>query len=971
MNIWVRRSLEAAVLAAGFAIVGAGAANAAEPATDVVTSALPNLTNLSSLPDPTGVLGGVLGNQRHAAPTAKSVSHQATGKHAARHQKRSARDSKRAYRPGRHAAPAPVHGAIDVPVDVGDNAVGTPFGQLDLPSYADEFSTRTVTDPVEAAIGPAVTSAGPAGDVSGPAASAVGEVTSAVATVGRRGDGDQYTPFPRPNVARHGVPEGDALLGNRADADLVVPVQISGNAIAAGGPAYVEGVDNSQSYDNSEDVTTGGAGSPLGGNVVDADWAVPVQVANNAVAGLGDAATVDGRAEQNVTTGGDDVTDGRGGFLAGNVVAGQWATPVQATGNAATLLGRSDVADSRATNTTSSGGAVETWGTGGVGAGNVGAAPLGLPLELNGNAPAAGGIATATSHASDDVTAGGTRPGNIGRQTFVQTDGDDALGSGNVVQPQGALVGNAAANAAAGAGQSLTGGAHSPFRTEPVDLFGRQIYGSSATYTVWPPEAARSASASSSTSNNVTAGGYTTTSAMNGGLSGNIADAPVAAPAELVCVAGSVVGDANCADGNKSTNTAGGKTFTNGNGSSLSGNVASSPLATTAEGFGAGGTAVGTASSTTDETKNVKAGGYTGSLGDDSLGSGNLALTPIAAPGESFGLGGAAGGQSTGSATETKDVEAGANGNTNDDNGTISSNVLAAPVALPAQAFGMGAGGIGKGTGKAESHTKAKAGHKYVGTGALGTVAGNIVQAPLAWPAQVHGIGGALGGVGRGLSSNTTEASAGGPNIANGSGGAASGNVVQAPTAGAGSVFGHAADGFGLADGHAGNDVTSTAGGFTQTAGDGGAISGDVVSGQFVPVGQAFGAAADAIGAAGSTAMNTTTATSGGDIATTGADGALAGQALDVPAAAVPQAFGDTASLLGSAGNLHENDVVGTAGGSVTDAGGIGQLPVRAVAQVDKLNLPLAGTAFSAGENFTDVLVGQSVPFVDLPVVTD
>jgi hypothetical protein len=972
MNIWVRRSLEAAVLAAGFAIVGAGAANAAEPATDAVTSALPNLTNLSSVPDPTGLLGGVLGNQRHAAPAgAGAVSHKATGRHAAKHQRRSARDSKRAYRPGRHAAPAPVHGAIDVPMDVGDNAIGTPLGQLDLPSYTDELSTRTVTEPVEEAVGPVVTSAGPAGDVSGPAAAAVGEVTSAVATVGRRGGGNEDTPFPRPNVARQGVPQGDALLGNRADAGLVVPLQISGNAIAAGGPAYVEGIDHSQSYDNTEDVTTGGAGSPLAGNVVDADWAVPVQLANNAVAAVGTAETVDGRAEQNVSTGGDDVTDGRDGFLAGNVLAGQWATPVQATGNAATLLGRSDVADSRATDTTTSGGAVDTWGTGGVGSGNVGIAPLGLPLELNGNAPAGGGIATATAHAADYVTTGGTMSGNKGRPTWVQTDGDSAFGSGNVVQPQGALVGSVASNAAAGAGQAFTGGAHSPFRTEPVDLLGRQIYGSSATYTVWPPEAMRSASSTSSTTNKVTSGGYTTTSSRDGGLSGNVADAPVAAPAELVCVAGSAVGDADCADGNKTTNSAGGKTFTNGNGSTLSGNTASSPLATTAEGFGAGGSAVGSASSTTQETKNVKAGGYNGSLGDDSLGSGNLAETPISAPGETFGLGGAAAGQSAGTATETKNVTAGSDGNTNDDNGTLASNVLAAPVALPAQAFGIGAGGVGRGTGKAKSHTTAKAGHKYTGTGALGTIAGNIVQAPLAWPAQVHGIGGGVGGVGRGLSSNTTAASAGGPNLADGTDGAAAGNVVQAPTAGAGSVFGHAADGLGLADGHAGNDVTSTAGGSTDTAGDGGALSGDVVSGQFVPLAQAFGAAADAIGGADSTAMNATTATSGGDIATTGADGALAGQALDVPAAAVPQAFGDTASLLGSAGNVHENDVVGTAGGSVTDAGGIGQLPVRLLAQVNKLNLPLAGTAFSAGENNTDVLVGQSSPLVDVPFATD
>lgn len=47
---------------------------------------------------------------------------------------------------------SPLDGSVTVPVDVGNNAVGTPFGQYDGPEHQEEYSTKQVTDPVKDAI---------------------------------------------------------------------------------------------------------------------------------------------------------------------------------------------------------------------------------------------------------------------------------------------------------------------------------------------------------------------------------------------------------------------------------------------------------------------------------------------------------------------------------------------------------------------------------------------------------------------------------------------------------------------------------------------------------------------------------------------------------------------------------------------------------------------------------------------------
>jgi hypothetical protein len=99
--------------------------------------------------------------------------------------------------------------------------------------------------------------------------------------------------------------------------------------------------------------------------------------------------------------------------------------------------------------------------------------------------------------------------------------------------------------------------------------------------------------------------------------------------------------------------------------------------------------------------------------------------------------------------------------------------------------------------------------------------------------------------------------------------------------------------------------------------------SGNVVSPQVLPVVQSFANAASGVGGVNSSlATNATEAESGGDIDTSGDDGRLAGNLVDVPADAVVQPFGNAVALLGSksaAAGLNETQ--GEVGGTSTSSG--------------------------------------------------
>ncbi|MGH3433029.1 MAG: beta strand repeat-containing protein, partial [Thermocrispum sp.] len=890
-------------------------------------------------------------------------------------------------------APAsPLDGSLTIPVDIGDNAIGTPNGQLDLPEHKKVYSSKSVTDPAKAAVESMSSKASslPGGDQVTAATDKVSEASQAAAAAQQKVG--QATPAQAKKATSKAATESDSddeFRGNRGSIDLVVPVQIANNALSLFGDAEVSGNDHEQTYEGGEGVTTSGSGDSLAGNVVDVDYALPIQIANNAGGIGGDATSSGNTATQETKVGGHSATDGSGGVLAGNIIAPQGATPVQVNNNAAVLGGTAESSDNTSSSKAHSGGSLLSNGADGVGSGNVAGVPLALPVEANNSALSGLGIADSSGNANTAEAKGGdTRHGTRTRTTYAETNGDGGVASGNLAQPQ--VAGDVAGHGVAGAagGISAVGGGES-----------------------------RSTSANSNETSSE-AGGYSNTSGVDSVIGGNVADVAVAAPVEVFCAAGSAIGKAATSCENDTTSKAGRGTFTDATDSVLGGNTASSPVAGTVEAFSVAGSAVGTSDSDATEDKEVSAGGYNGSRGDGSTGGGNIIQTPVATPVETFGAAGSLVGGSSASASETKTVSSGGDGNTEDDDAVGASNVIATPIAQPVQVFGIGAAGLGHSHGDAEAETDTTAGGKYTGSGKGAVGSGNVLQAASSapaqvfgigaagggtatgsgdntsssaaggktktsgedgtlsgnvgavsnsLPAQVHGLGGALGGEGAGTSSNVTDSVAGGDTDSDGTGSSIGGNVVSVPLAGAAGVFGDAAAVAGHAHGDATNDVVSGSGGSTETAGDEGSLAGNVVSAQALPVAQVFGNAATLGGFADGTGENTADIISGGDISTSGDSGSLSGNVFDVPAAAIAQIFGNALSLGGDAVGTGDNTTVGTVGGSAESTGGqAAQLPVGALVQVFNFSGPLLGQALGTGTNVTDVQVGDGVQLLDL-----
>ncbi|NKQ53256.1 hypothetical protein HFP15_10210 [Amycolatopsis sp. K13G38] len=838
--------------------------------------------------------------------------------------------------PDTPAGPLDVNASV--PVDISQNAIGTLGKQVNLPEVKKEISTKPVTGALNKALAP-VSKTG-AMKAAAPATSAVnGAVSKATAATSAATAKATNRTEQAPSVQS----TGDPFMGNKVVGNVAVPIQITGNALGVLGNATVDS-SSSQTYEHNSDVNTSGAHGGLAGNVVNLDWALPVQIAGNAL-GLGGSGHTTGSASQSATTSGETTTDGTNGGLAGNVVAPQGATPVQVSGNAlGWFLGHADTKFD-ASSEANSGGSIATHGSKGAGTGNVAGVPVALPVKASNNAVSWGGDADSAGSATADSTAGGKRPGLNDIDSYIQTDGDGSFLAGNIAQPQPAAPVTVVGNAAAWIGNSVAGSG-----------------------------AERAANVIGS---NATAGGFSSTSGQNAAGSGNIADAPVALPAEVFCVGGTWIGNAHAGGCENTVNAqAGDGTYTNGNGSFLGGNSVDAQPAGTAEVFGVGGSWIGNASGSATEDKTVKAGGYNGSQGNDSTGSGNVVQTPVALPAEILGVGGSWIGQGQGTASETKVITAGGGGNTQDDHGAGSANLVAVPVSAPVQAFGIGGSWIGQGHGTASTDTTSKAGDKLNANGKEGFLAGNLGAVPVSLPTQVHGIGGSWIGNGFGESQNMTDSTAGGNATATGQGGSVAGNIIQAPLAGAASVFGIGGVWGGVVGGDATNDVVSTAGGTAETNGDGGSIAGDVVSPQLMPVAQVFGDAASLTGVAHGSGINSTETTSGGDITTSGVGGALSGDIFDVPAAAVAQVFGVAASLGGVAHAVADNTTTGTVGGTDTTsptaasslAGISKQVPLGAVVQVFHLPLGLLAAVSSTTTNATDISVAGHEPQINLPI---
>jgi trimeric autotransporter adhesin len=867
---------------------------------------------------------------------------------------------------------SPLDGSVSVPVHMHNNAVGTPLGSQGVSSVhkdpkvrADDLTSAVPAGTVTPVANPTVDKAKQAAaDLAAPA---VGKILGAAplsngardqaeplqaktklvtdrfgnATdrLGNVPGGDRLSHLPsldKVDLPAAGARDGEHLSGNVIHVDVVMPIDISGNAIAVLGKAAACN-DSSQSYGHNHDIATSGEGGMISGNVVDADLAVPVQITNNAIAILGEACA-DGTSSQEAWATGDIVTNGDHSLLGGNVVAPQVATPVQVTGNAVSALGFAH-ARSTADTVGQAGGFILTSGNDSVGGGNAVPVPVAVPAKLNGNAITALGKSIADADTTADAQAGDTRIGKYGVPTYVETSGAQGLVAGTIAQP-----------AASG----------------PVLLCGNSGGAGGLT------------DATCVTGSETDAGGTNRSTGEGAIGSGAIAAAPIVLPVSGFGNAPIALGTAIADATNTNDSKAGGDSYTRGHDSVLSGTTANASPAGPIDVFSNPIVAVGKSTTTAENTTTTTSGGNTGTTGDNSVGGGTMGTVPVASPGELYGNLAAIAGSADSTVTEDKVVTAGGGSNTADDNGLLASNLVNVPVATAAQAFGNGAGVAAVYDTQADTVNKVTAGGPSKATGTAGSGAGNIVQAPVSMPVQAFGTGVSALAKGTQAAVNEIDSKSGGDATSDGTNALAGGNVLSVPAGGAGQAYGESVAALGANDGLAGSVTDTEAGGDTSTSGQGGTASGNVVSPQAMPAVQSFAAVVSGVGGINSsTATNQTDAGSGGDIDTNGDSGSLSGNLVDVPAAAVVQPFGDAVSAVGSKSTAAGyGDTQGVVGGTSTTSGnGIGSLsgldvtlPVGANAPVYDVPVEVLAQAITESANTSNLQVGEGEPQLDLPV---
>ncbi|RDI18897.1 beta strand repeat-containing protein [Lentzea flaviverrucosa] len=777
------------------------------------------------------------------------------------------------------AAPSAVDVAAAVPIKADQNKLATPLREVTVPKVDRTISTDRVTSVV-------------------PTRTAAPVANPLVRQAGERLQGTAFQ-----NVVR----------GNRIQGHLDVPINICGNAIAVLADTQATG-DCTQTTHRDGTVITDGAGQALAGNVVAVDHVLPVQLTGNAI-GAGGNAETNTDAEQVSTTGGDITTSGDKGAISGNVVTERGATPVQVTGNGVGAAGIAD-ANSTADTFASSEGDTITSGKNGSISGNAVPIPLSPLAEVNGNSAAAAG--------NSDTDSTQTGAAYTGGKTF--TNGDPATLAGNIVEP--ALAG------------PIT-----------VDDNAAAVGGNAA--------------AVSDTVNDSRAGGSHHTTGHGSTGSGNIAGAPISLPVAAGGNGASLVGNALTDHTNEANSTAGGQSFTVGDKSVLSGNIADVPPATAVDVCGNGATLAGQAAGTCENDVRSVTSGYQGTTGNDSVGSGNIASTPLAAPAEVYGLAAAVGGQAAGSADEVKLVQSGGTPNTQDDRGTVSSNVVTAPTAVAPQVFAVTAGLVGNTTSDAANDTTVVAGDAPHATGKKSSASGNIVQVPTSTPAQVFADGVTLVGNNDTTGANATDMKAGGDALTTGEQGSIAGNVISAPVATGTQVLGWSVGGGSNVNSTATNDLSSVAGGDVNSNGDKGAVAGNLIGAQPAVLPAVPGNTVSAAGITKSDVVSATNVVSGDDSYSSADDASVSGNLVNVPANAFAGVYANAVAVAGNATTITDKASYTQAGGETLTEGS-GPLtardmhvPVEAAARLARIPVEVVGQATTLGTSDDTQLTGE------------
>ncbi|GAA2666107.1 MULTISPECIES: hypothetical protein [Actinosynnema] len=722
-----------------------------------------------------------------------------------------------------------------------------------------------------------------------------------------------------------GIGSDQIIRNNRIVGDLVVPVMVCGNAIGALGDAYVE-ADCEQEASSTRTTITDGSRDSLAGNVVAIAAAVPTSVTGNAIAGLGNA-EANTTASQSAVAGGDITTSGERGSLSGNVVAGQWAVPVQLNNNAVGTIGNA-LANGSSDVTAEVPGTITTSGADSFGGGNALLAPLAPIAAVNGNAAGVLGNGDVLAENSATATAGSEHTGIFDLPTYAETSGNRGTLAGNILQPQIAGPISADDNAVVVAGNST---------------------------------------ATSSASNYSQVGGFTSTTGENGTLSGSIGDLPIGLPAAVGGNGAAVLGNAAADHTNDSTTLVGGNTFTNGDGAVLGSNVVSAPVTVPADLCGTGLSAGGNADGNCNNLVTTEVGGLNASRGNDSVVSGNLVSLPSFVPAESFGNAFSVLGQADGTADEVKGSAVGGEPNTRDDDGTVSSNAVGLPTALGLQMHSMAGGILSNTNATATSDSTFDVGGPAEATGKHGSISGNIAYAPTNNIAQLFGSAVGVGGNHYSNSDNFLTSTVGGDAVSTGEDGAIAGNVASVPLASTLQSFGHSVVVAGNGDVVTSNTADVTTGGDVATNGDNASVSGNGIAPQIGLPAQVFGIAGGVAGNGNTTHTNDSTLVVGGDHDTSGLDSAASGMLVTAPISGSPAVHGDAVSVLGLADSVTDSTALTQVGGS-TETVGSGSLsaaevyaPVEAAATVVDVPAQVLGTATTLVSSTHEVETGDEV----------
>uniref|UniRef100_UPI00035EBB77 hypothetical protein n=1 Tax=Nocardiopsis halophila TaxID=141692 RepID=UPI00035EBB77 len=363
MRKWVRTSAKAALLTAGFVALGAGVSFADSAP---VTSGNGSIGGGNQIVGNADVPVNVSGNAIALGGSTANATSKDTGAHVI---DPSGDDGPVTSGNGSAVGGNQLVGDADVPVNVSGNAVG--------------------------AIG------GVAGAASKDTGAIVSEDGGAGNGGGDNGDngGDNGDGYRTSQLA----PATGGLVDKLSEASE--PLHVQGHGVDAG-PVM------RQSHADVHDIVTSGNGSIGGGNQVVADADVPVNASGNAVAGvLSTAAAASDDTGAFVEDGRDRevITSGNGSVLGGNQLVGDADVPVNVSGNAVAGVLSTAAATSKDTGASvvESGRTGQsspiTSGNGSVLGGNQGVVDADVPVNVSGNAVAAG--LSAANAASKDTGA--------------------------------------------------------------------------------------------------------------------------------------------------------------------------------------------------------------------------------------------------------------------------------------------------------------------------------------------------------------------------------------------------------------------------------------------------------------------------------------------------------------------------------------------------------------------------------------